>query len=355
MFASEYRRGGGMEIVSVTHRVPATRLSNDDTIERMAAASRAHLSADELAVAREHVGTILAQAGAEFRHVTDGREQPVDLVVDAAEAALQRAGIAATELDFILYGGVTRHHVVPSCAAVIQGRLGAPNATCFDVGDACASWAQAMRVAESLLAGRTAGCGLVLSNETGHYQDCRAWEIPSFDRLKVLAPALTLGEAATATVVAASAEKSVRFHGQTWGQYADLAVLPIVDPAPYAEIGLSDLLQLKFHTDTGELTRQGLKAAIKTITEGDFFRDGPADWFVPHAGAEASIDAFLKITKFPVRNLVMTFREYGNTVASSIPLGLSLAIADGRIRRGDRVFIATAAAGISIVAAIFTY
>ncbi|MCC2111990.1 MAG: hypothetical protein KDJ16_08155 [Hyphomicrobiales bacterium] len=344
-----------MEIVSLAHGVPATRLTNDETIDRMAEASKAHLSADEIAIAREHVGTMFSLAGAGTRHVTDGREQPIDLVIAAAEEALQRAGIAATELDFILYGGVTRHHVVPSCAAVIQGLLGATNSSCFDVGDACASWAQAMRVAESLLDGKSSGCGLVLTNETGHYEDCKAWEIPSLDRLKILAPALTLGEAATATVVAASAEKSIRFHCQTWGQYADLAVLPIVDPAPYAEIGLSNLLQLKFQADSSELTKQGLKAAIKTITEGDFFRDGPADWFVPHAGAEASVDAFLKITKFPVKNLAMTFREYGNTVTSSIPLGLSLATADGRIKRGDRVFIATAAAGISIVAAIFDY
>ena len=165
----------------------------------------------------------------------------------------------------------------------------------------------------------------------------------------------TLGEAATAMVVTASEGEPFRFHTKTYGQHGKHAVLPIVETARYSEVDLNSHQRLKFHTNSGELTKQGLKMSIEFIRGADFFHDGGADCFVSHAGAEGSVDAFLKLTKIPVGELVLTFRKYGNTVASSIPLGLSLATSDGRIKRGDRVFMGTVAAGISIVGMLFEY
>ena len=81
----------------------------------------------------------------------------------------------------------------------------------------------------------------------------------------------------------------------------------------------------------------------------------PVDAFVPHAGAAPYVDNFMEISGIKANNLIMSFADYGNTVSASIPLGLSLGIADGRIGRGDRVFVSVVAAGISIVAVLFTY
>lgn len=344
-----------MKILSVEHVVPKTRLTNEETIDRLSQASKDYLSADELVMARHHVQFLFSISGAATRYVTDGKEQPLDLVVAAAKAAINRAGISAHDLDFILFGSVSRRYLVPSNAAVIQDALGAGNSTCFDILDACASWARALQVADKFLAGKSSGVGLVVSNETGGYDQTNPWEIKSVDDIKLLVGALTLGEAATATIVTSSHDDQFRFFSKTYGQYSDLAVLPVSELSGHGELGIADYEPLKFYTQTGELTKQGLKAAINTLEEADFFRDGPADCFVPHAGAEASVDTFLKITKIPVNKLVMTYREYGNTVSSSIPLGLSLATKDMRITRGDRVFVATAAAGISTVGALFEY
>jgi 3-oxoacyl-[acyl-carrier-protein] synthase-3 len=67
------------------------------------------------------------------------------------------------------------------------------------------------------------------------------------------------------------------------------------------------------------------------------------------------IDVVLKTGTISARRIVKTFADYGNTVAASIPLGLSIASKDGRLSRGDRVFVATVAAGISVVGAQFEF
>ncbi len=344
-----------MKILSVEHTVPETVVTNPESIDRMAHASREHLSSEELSFVSGVIQSTFEAANAQTRHIIFDKEQPLDLVVDAAERALDKAGITANDLEFILFGGVTRRYLVPSSASVAQNALGAFNATCFDVIDACASWARALQVADSFFSGRASGCGLILTNETGFYNDCNAWEVRSAETIDKLCSSFTLGEAATAMVVGAEETNRFKFHTKTYGQYGKYAVLPIVETDRYEELGLNTHDRLKFQTDSGELTKYGLKCGVESAREAGFFEDGDADCFVAHAGAEASIEAFLKISKIPAGELILTFREFGNTVASSIPLGLSLATSDGRINRGDRVFLATAAAGISTVGAIFEY
>ena len=64
---------------------------------------------------------------------------------------------------------------------------------------------------------------------------------------------------------------------------------------------------------------------------------------------------FVKATKLRSAKLIMSYEDHGNTVSASIPLSLSLAISDGRIKRGDKVFAAVIAAGISAVSLVFDY
>jgi 3-oxoacyl-[acyl-carrier-protein] synthase III len=46
---------------------------------------------------------------------------------------------------------------------------------------------------------------------------------------------------------------------------------------------------------------------------------------------------------------------HGNTVSASVPLGMSLALAQGRLRRGDRVLVIVAASGITVGLATFMF
>ncbi|MGQ9477518.1 MAG: 3-oxoacyl-ACP synthase III family protein [Candidatus Bipolaricaulia bacterium] len=67
-----------------------------------------------------------------------------DLVVEASRKALERAGIKPEELDLIILSTDTPDYLSPSTSVVVQHKLGAVNAGCWDVNSACAGWVTAL-------------------------------------------------------------------------------------------------------------------------------------------------------------------------------------------------------------------
>lgn len=345
-----------MKILSVAHVVPETVLDNAEVIDRLRVANRANFSVGEFAQVEANLTNLFAMTKLRQRHVTDGRERPIDLAIEAAEKALATAGLAAKDLDFIIFGGVGRGFLVPSTASAVQRGLGISGVTCFDVLDACASWARAMQVANSFLGNRTMQRGLVVNSECGFYEDYDIWSLRKAGDIETEGGFFTIGEAATATVVGVAPNgEPLEFHSYTYGEFGDLAMLPLVTSKNYMRSERQISGPLRFYTQSQELTYNGFRLGAKLMRQVDPLKGMPVDAFVPHAGAAPYVDNFMEISGIKANNLIMSFADYGNTVSASIPLGLSLGIADGRIGRGDRVFVSVVAAGISIVAVLFTY
>ena len=74
------------------------------------------------------------------RHFMAADQATSDLVVPAAEAALEEAGIGPEALDLIIVATDTPDYISPSTASVVQHKLGASNAGTFDVNTACAGF-----------------------------------------------------------------------------------------------------------------------------------------------------------------------------------------------------------------------
>lgn len=348
--------GPAMRILAVEHGIPNTRLLNEEVIDRVAAASRKALTQREIGRVSSHLSKLFTSTGLRARYVTDPRSRPIDLVAGAADRALKSAGLAADDLGFIIYGGVARGFLVPSCASAVQYALGASGVPSFDVLDACASWARAMQVAHSFLGRGSAEAGLIVNCECGFYEDYDVWRIRSVKDIETEGGFFTLGEAATATVVARSRDDDTfEFHSRTYGEYGDLAVLPIVRGQHYTRHGRQPDGPMRFFTRSADLTFNGFRIALKLMKTFDPLRGRGADVFVPHAGAAPSIDLFVKAARLESSRLIMTYHDYGNTASASIPLGLSLAVKDGRLARGDTVFAPVVGAGISLVSVFFRY
>lgn len=67
-----------------------------------------------------------------------------DLVVEASRRALERAGIRPEDLDLIILSTDTPDYISPGTSVVVQYKLGAVNAGCWDVNSACAGWVTAL-------------------------------------------------------------------------------------------------------------------------------------------------------------------------------------------------------------------
>ncbi len=87
---------------------------------------------------------LLANVGIRERRWMSPEETTSDLITAASQKALQRAGIRAEDLDLIIVSTDTPDYLSPSTSIVVQYKLGASKAGCYDVNSACAGWVMAL-------------------------------------------------------------------------------------------------------------------------------------------------------------------------------------------------------------------
>jgi 3-oxoacyl-[acyl-carrier-protein] synthase-3 len=87
---------------------------------------------------------LLQNVGIHERRWMAPEQTTSDLIVEAAQRALARAGIAAADLDLIIVSTDTPDYLSPSTSVVVQHKLGAGKAGCYDVNSACAGWVTAL-------------------------------------------------------------------------------------------------------------------------------------------------------------------------------------------------------------------
>ncbi|MGN6767602.1 MAG: 3-oxoacyl-[acyl-carrier-protein] synthase III C-terminal domain-containing protein, partial [Rhizobiaceae bacterium] len=100
--------------------------------------------------------------------------------------------------------------------------------------------------------------------------------------------------------------------------------------------------------------REVFKHAVAMITDviEDVFQQAgitaeELDWFVPHQANRRIIDASAKKLGIAEEKVVVTVDRHGNTSAASVPLALTAAVADGRIKRGDLVLLEAMGGGFT--------
>jgi 3-oxoacyl-[acyl-carrier-protein] synthase-3 len=108
--------------------------------------------------------------------------------------------------------------------------------------------------------------------------------------------------------------------------------------------------------------REVFRHAVGMITDvvEDAFRDtgyaaADLDWFVPHQANKRIIDASAHKLGIAPEKVVMTLDRHGNTSAASIPLALSDAVTDRRIKRGDLVMLEAMGGGFTWAAALLRW
>ncbi len=87
---------------------------------------------------------LLTNVGIKERRWMSPDQTTSDLIVEASKKAIARAGISASDLDLIIVSTDTPDYLSPSTSVVVQAKLGADKAGCYDVNSACAGWVTAL-------------------------------------------------------------------------------------------------------------------------------------------------------------------------------------------------------------------
>ncbi len=345
-----------MRICSVSHKVPPTRMTNEDVLALFRDATRRGDVNGEWDGIERRLKFFLNAAGTRTRHVSAAGDNALDLAAAAAGEALEKAGIGAGELDLVVYASVARGWLEPCMAVVAQEKIGAVNATSFDVLDACASWLRALHVVHGLIHAGTYRKVMIISLESG-MADFIRFSLPDRDALKKYSAAVTLGEAATATVVTGdNPDDDFYFTFKTFSDGYDLCLMPLENMRNYApELQQDDLAANKFMANSGKLVGETVERLVGAFKQDSRLSQGGFDICFSHAASVPSGRITCNALDIPLSIYFPTHENFGNTGAASVPLAMSLARDDARLRRGQRVLVAVGSAGITVGFATFTF
>ncbi|CAI2935241.1 beta-ketoacyl-ACP synthase III [Aminobacter niigataensis] len=282
---------------------------------------------------------IAQRTGIRQRHIAADDETTASLGEAAARAALANADLTPDDIDLIVLATSTPNNTFPATAVEIQNRLGMRHGFAFDMQAVCSGFVYAVTTADLYIKGGLAKRVLVIGSET--FSRILDWS----DR----STCVLFGDGAGALVLEAE-------EGQ--GTIADRGVLA-------ASLRSDGTHKDKLYVDGGPSTtgtvghlkmegREVFKHAVGMITdviEDVFAQTGVSadtlDWFVPHQANKRIIDASAKKLGIAEDKAVVTVHLHGNTSAASVPLALSTAVADGRIKKGDLVMLEAMGGGFT--------
>jgi len=330
-----------LKIQAVKHAVPNRRMTNDSVVEAVRERNRQKMDSAQLAAVEMRLRRHLALAGTDVRYLSDGRD-PIEYAREAGEQALAAAELPSRSIEFLIYAGIGRSWIEPAMANAVQHRLGLTGATCFDVLDACASWLRALQIAHSLLRTGTYRCGMIVNSEVG-LQRFADLDFAQADDVDAKLATFTIGEAATATVVTADAgDDDFYFMFKNFGQHYGLCMIPLDGG-------------MKFFSQSPELIRTTVKEIISAYRADMNLSGATYDICFGHTASQKANEIISRRLGLPAEIEFQTRADYGNTAAASIPLGMSLAIEQGRLRRGHRTLCIMGSAGITVGFAKFTF
>lgn len=344
-----------MRIAAVAHAVPSEIVDNDEVIRRVRAANADRFTSDDLDGFETRIRAQWRISGSMERHVAEAGEPALGFAVAAAKQALDEAGVAPSELDLIIYGGIGRGWLEPATAPCIQHAIRATNATAFDVLDACAGWVRAMEVAKALLASRGWRHALVVNCEIGMVGSARL-DLPCAAEAESGFAALTVGEAATATVVTHDPDSDYYAVFRTFAEHFDLCMIPLDNIGRFAltppsVVGASG----QFVVDSNRL----IGFAVRRI--GDLYRSDPTisaggySIVLTHSASSRASALLMRTCGLPDSLSFDIHPRFGNVSSASIPLAISLALREGRLLRGERVLAIIGSAGVTIALVSFTF
>jgi 3-oxoacyl-[acyl-carrier-protein] synthase III len=282
---------------------------------------------------------IVQRTGIRQRHIAAEGEFTSHLAIKAAQAALADAGVDAQSIDLIVLATSTPDNTFPATAVAVQSALGINHGAAFDLQAVCSGFVFALATADNFLRSGAFTRALVIGAET--FSRILDWT----DR----GTCVLFGDGAGAIVLDAQPQSGIKpdrgvltTHLRSDGRHKSKL---------YVDGGPSSTQTVGYLRMEG---REVFKHAVGMITDVivDAFKASgitadDIDWFVPHQANKRIIDASAHKLHIAPQKVVLTVDRHGNTSAASIPLALAVAVADGRIKRGDLVLLEAMGGGFT--------
>jgi 3-oxoacyl-[acyl-carrier-protein] synthase III len=290
---------------------------------------------------------ITSRTGIRERRIAGDEEYMSQFATSAGQAALQAAGLPASEIDLIICATVTPDMPIPATACIVQNNLGASGTAAFDLAAGCSGFIYALAVAERFVASGDYRAVLVIGAELlSKYTDWR-------DRATCVlfgdgagAVVLTPGEAPYGVLASA-------MHAD--GSMADFIYVPAGgtrEPASERTVAERRHYIRMRGNETFKMAVRSMEETSRAVLEKAGLAPGDVNLFIPHQANRRIIDAVGTRLGLRPDQVYVNIERVGNTSAASIPVALDEAVRKGRVTRGDNLLFAAFGTGLTWGAAV---
>ena len=291
---------------------------------------------------------IATRTGIRQRYVAGEGETTVSLARDAAQRAMEAAGVGPADIDMVVLGTTTPNLIFPSSACLMQAELGIDNGCpAFDVNAACSGFIYAMSVADKFIRTGDAKTVLVVGSET--LTRMVDWS----DR----STCVLFGDGAGAAVLKADAETGIlSTHLHADGRKKELLWNPVgVSEGFTPGEDNAGVRVLMTGNDVFKHAVKALDAVVEETLEANGLDRHDIDWLIPHQANLRIIEATAKRLDMPMERVVVTVDQHGNTSSGSVPLALDAAVRSGKVQRGQLLLLEAFGGGFTWGSVLLRY
>lgn len=286
---------------------------------------------------------IRSRSGIGQRHIAAPEESASSMGVEAARRALAQAQMEPSEVDLIIVATATPDYPsMPSTAALVQDELGAGRAGAFDLSAACSGFVYGLVCGAQFIGARSCRNVLVVGSEL--YSRIVDWQ----DR----STCVLFGDAAGAVALRATELPGGLLSyvlGSDGAGWCQLYVPAGGSKLPTSQETVNERLHyLRMKgPDVFRFATTMVPEAVTQVLEKAAIAPEEVALFIPHQANIRIIDSATRRLGLREEAVFTNVDRYGNTSAASIPVALCEAIAEGRIRSGDKLVLVAFGAGLS--------
>jgi 3-oxoacyl-[acyl-carrier-protein] synthase-3 len=286
---------------------------------------------------------ITSRTGIKSRHIVGSeRETTALLAARAGRDALLVAGLPPSRLDLIIVATATPEYVFPSTASIVQDALGAPVAGAFDLSAGCSGFIYALNMAVGAVKSGSADNVLVIGAET--LSRITDWT----DRNTCV----LFGDGAGAVVVSACADRCGVLATELGsdGSGGELLILPAGgsrQPTSIETVSNGGHFIKMNGREVFRFATTVMPRATENVVRKAGWQIADVSLIIPHQANTRIIESAAKRLNLPMDKFFVNLDRYGNTSAASIPIALTEALVQGRVRPGDKLVLVAFGAGLT--------
>ncbi len=295
---------------------------------------------------------IVQRTGIKNRRIAAPNQTTSDMGALAAKKAIERSGLDKDDIDLVICATLSPDHLcMPSTACLISDKVGIGDVMAFDVSAACSGFVYILSIAKAFIESGAKKNVLLVGAE----------KISSLVDYTDRGTCILFGDGAGAAIISATEDKNeaiIDVHASADGKYSDLLITPGCGSTYPCSTDMMEK-KLQYIKMAGN---EVFKVAVRTLTRDvvdilktNDIKSEDVDLFIPHQANLRIIEAVRNKLKFSKEKTVFTVGKYGNTSAASIPMAMSDAYEEGRLKKGDLMLLDTFGGGFTWASALIRF